>query len=64
MAKASLKVASQDDEEDENLKMPSNALKLLYDIKTSDIKVGVAAKKANMEMQQEAKDFLTLSHEN
>ncbi len=61
VARAALKVANQDDMDEENLRAPSSALKLSYDIKRLlDIKVGVAIKTGNKQMREEADDFLTL----
>ena len=61
VARATLKVALQDDMDEENLAAPSNALKLSYDIKRlCDVKVGCGIKTGNKVMREEAEDFITL----
>ena len=59
--KAALKCAKQDDEDEEEIKSPSNAIKLGYDIKRmASAKLGEALKTGNEVKTSEAKDFLKL----
>ncbi|PIK32850.1 hypothetical protein BSL78_30338 [Apostichopus japonicus] len=61
VAKAALQVAQQDAADEENLRAPSNALKLSFDIKRmANIKVAKAIQAQNQEKKASAKDFLEL----
>ena len=59
--KAALKCTKEDDEDEEEIKSPSNAIKLGYDIKRmASAKLGEALKTGNEVKTSEAKDFLKL----
>ena len=58
---ATLKVAGQDAVDEENLKAPSNALKLSFDIKRlANIKLGKAIESHSKDKKEAAQDFLQL----
>ncbi|KAJ8018205.1 hypothetical protein HOLleu_43939 [Holothuria leucospilota] len=61
VARAALKVAQQDNEDEEDLKAPSNALKLSYDIKRmANIKLAQAIQARDQGKKRSAQDFLQL----
>ncbi|XP_069107330.1 uncharacterized protein [Argopecten irradians] len=61
VAQAALKVARQDDDDEENLEAPSNAIKLAYDLKrVGNIKLAKAIKNGDEENRKASKDFLKL----
>jgi len=61
VARAALRVAGQDATDEENLKAPSNALKLSFDMKRlSNIKLGKAIETRNRSKKESALDFLQL----
>ncbi|OWF34468.1 uncharacterized protein LOC110445058 [Mizuhopecten yessoensis] len=61
VARAALKVARQDSDDEENLEAPSNAIKLSYDLKrVGNIKLAKAIKNGDEENRKAAKDFLKL----
>ena len=61
VAKAALRVAKQDEGDEEDLAAPSNAVKLSYDIKRLvSIKLAKAIRSENTKDRQEAEDFLKL----
>ena len=61
VARAALKVRSQDDTDAENLQAPSSSLKLSYDLKhLCDIKVATGIKTGDTQMRTEGDDFLML----
>ncbi|XP_033725163.1 uncharacterized protein LOC117315128 [Pecten maximus] len=61
VAQAALKVARQDNDDEENLEAPSNAIKLSYDLKRlGNIKLAKAIKNGDEANRKAAKDFLKL----
>lgn len=59
--RATLKVAGEDAHDEENLKAPSNALKLSFDIKRlANIKLGKAIESHSKDKKEAAQDFLQL----
>ncbi|PIK43780.1 hypothetical protein BSL78_19344 [Apostichopus japonicus] len=61
IVRATLKVAGQDAHDEENLKAPSNALKLSFDIKRlANIKLGKAIESHSKDKKEAAQDFLQL----
>ncbi|XP_069134528.1 uncharacterized protein [Argopecten irradians] len=59
VAQAALKVARQDDDDEENLEAPSNAIKLAYDLKrVGNIKLAKAIKNGDEENHKASKTFL------
>ncbi|XP_062575025.1 uncharacterized protein LOC134236887 [Saccostrea cucullata] len=61
VAHAALKVAKQDDDNDENLQAPSNAIKLGYHLKRlCNLKLGLAIRQGNDDQRRASKNFLKL----
>ncbi|XP_060064937.1 uncharacterized protein LOC132545279 [Ylistrum balloti] len=61
IAKATLKVARQDEDDEEKIEAPSNAIKLAYDLKRmGNLKLANAIKQCDNIKKSEAKDFLKL----
>ncbi len=59
---AALRVAKQDNRDDEELEAPSNAVKLAFDIKRlANIRLATAIKAGNEKVKKECKDFLKLT---
>lgn len=61
VAHAALKVAKQDDDNDDNLQAPSNAIKLGYHLKRlCNLKLGLAIRHGNDDQRRASKNFLKL----